>query len=226
MRVGFWRLHEVLRDLGITPTLALNGSVTTDYPRVAEEALKSGWEFMGHGYVQRPMHSLENQRTEIRRTIDAIRAFTGKAPRGWESPGLTETFETVDLLAEEGIEYVADWILDDQPCDIATTTGSIVSLPYTAEMNDVSMMAVAQFPSAEWLERGIRYFDRLLEDGKKASRVMAISIHPYLSGVPHRIGHVEQLFRHILDKPDVLVWTGEQILDWYLSVRPTEADKS
>jgi hypothetical protein len=48
---------------------------------------------------------------------------------------------------------------------------------------------------------------------------MAISLHPYLSGVPHRIGYVEELFEHILRKPDVLFWTGEQILDWYVKAR-------
>ncbi len=220
MRIGFWRLHSSLGELGIVPTLALNGSVTKEYPRVAEAALKANWEFMGHGYTQGPMHNLEDQRHDIRQTLEAIRTFTGKRPRGWESPGLTETFDTVDLLAEEGIEYVADWVLDDQPCNIATTTGSIVSIPYTVEMNDVAMMAVAQYPSDEWLKRGIRQFDRLYRESQTSARVMAISLHPYLSGVAHRIGYVEELFKYILDKPGVLVWKGEQILDWYLRVGP------
>ena len=216
MRVGFWRLYDCLRQCKIIPTLATNGSVCTEYPRVTRAALEAGWEFMGHGYMQRPMHSLEDQRWAIRQTIEAVRAVTGKAPRGWESPGLTETFDTIDILSEEGIEYVADWILDEQPCKIATTAGSIVSIPYSVDINDVSMMAVQQHASAEWLARGIRQFDRLYQDSATNSRVMTISVHPYLSGVPHRIGYVDELFQHILGKPDVLFWTGEQILDWYL----------
>lgn len=219
MRVGFWRLYECMRRFKITPTLALNGSVCTEYPRVAEAALEAGWEFLGHGYVQAPMHSLENQRASIRQTIGAIRTFTGKAPRGWESPGLTETFETIDILAEEGIEYVADWIVDDQPCDIATTTGSVVAMPYTVDVNDVPMMAVSQHASDEWLKRGMRQFDQLYQEGRSGARVMLISMHPYLSGVPHRIGYVEELFEYVLGKPGVLCWSGERILDWYLGVR-------
>lgn len=224
MRVGFWRLYDCLRDFNIVPTLALNGSVCTDYPRVATAALEAGWEFMGHGYIQGPMHQLEDQRAAVRQTITAIQSFTGKAPRGWESPGLTETFETVDILSEEGIEYVADWVLDDQPCEITTTAGSIISIPYTVEMNDVCMMAVAQHASQEWLDRGIRQFDRLYQESAKSARVMAISMHPFLAGVPHRIGYVEDVFKHILNKPDVLFWTGEQILDWYRQVRPTNQE--
>ena len=92
MRVGFWRFLECLTHRKIVPTLALNGSVCQQYPRVCEAALAAGWEFMGHGFVQLPMHNLEDQRGAIRRTIEAITTFTGRPPRGWESPGLTENF--------------------------------------------------------------------------------------------------------------------------------------
>jgi allantoinase len=215
MRVGFWRIHEALGRLGLKPTFAINGSVCKSYPRVAEAGLKAGWEFMGHGYIQRPMHHVEDQRQAIRDTVDAIRQFTGKAPRGWESPGLTETYDTIDWLAEAGIEYVADWVLDDQPCMINTAHGPIVSVPYTVEMNDIAMMVLQNHPSEEWLRRGIDQFDRLHMEGEKSARVMAISVHPYITGVPHRIGHLEKLYEYILQRPGVLMWTGEQILDWY-----------
>jgi peptidoglycan/xylan/chitin deacetylase (PgdA/CDA1 family) len=215
MRVGFWRIHELLGGVGLKPTLAINGSVCKSYPRVAEAGLKAGWEFMGHGYIQRPMHHVEDQRQAIRDTVEAIRQFTGKAPRGWESPGLTETYDTIDWLAEAGIEYVADWVLDDQPCMIKTAHGPMVSVPYTVEMNDIAMMVLQNHPSEEWLRRGIDQFDRLYLEGEKSARVMAISVHPYITGVPHRIGYLEKLYEYILQRPGVLMWTGEQILDWY-----------
>ena len=215
MRVGFWRFVEVLEKFRVTPTLAINGSVCRSYPRVAKEALERGWEFMGHGYEQRPMHHLEDQRAAIRDTIAAIREFTGRPPRGWESPGLTETFDTIDLLAEAGIEYVADWVLDEQPCRIETTHGPVTSIPYTVEMNDIAMMALQHHPSEEWLHRGIAQFERLYAESECSTRVMALSIHPYITGVPHRIGYLEKLYAHMFARPGVLAWTGEQILDWY-----------
>jgi len=215
MRVGFWRFLEILEKFDIKATLAINGSVIKSYPRIAEAGLKAGWEFMGHGFVQRPMHHVENQKESIVMTIEAIRSFTGKAPRGWESPGLTETYDTIDHLAEAGIEYVADWVLDDQPCLIQTATRPVVSVPYTVEMNDIAMMALQHHPSEEWLRRGIDHFDRLYQEGATSARVMAISLHPYISGVPHRIAYVEKLYEHIRQRPGVCLWTGEQILDWY-----------
>jgi peptidoglycan/xylan/chitin deacetylase (PgdA/CDA1 family) len=219
MRVGFWRFLECFQKRKILPTLALNGSVCKSYPRVAKAALDAGWEFLGHGYIQGPMHKVEDQRAAIRDTIKAIRDFTGKPPRGWESPGLTETYDTIDYLAEEGIEYVCDWVLDDQPVEIATSKGPIVSIPYTVETNDISMMAVQHHSSDEMLKRGADLFDRLYQESAKITRVMCVSLHPYISGVPHRIKYVEQLFDYMQRHQGVMFWTGEQVLDWYKSAR-------
>jgi peptidoglycan/xylan/chitin deacetylase (PgdA/CDA1 family) len=223
MRVGFWRIFECMQKLGVTPTLALNGIVCRSYPRVAQAAKDAGWEFLGHGWLQQPMHKLEDQRAAIRDTVAAIRAFTGKAPRGWESPGLTETLETIDYLAEAGIEYVADWVLDDQPVYVATAHGPIVSVPYTVEINDIVMMLVQHHPAEEMLRRGRDQFDRLYAESAASRRVMAISVHPYISGVPHRIRYLEELYRYVLGKPGVVHWTGGQIADWYRSQVPPPA---
>jgi allantoinase len=215
MRVGFWRLFEVLRHFGIKPTLALNGNVCNSYPRIAEAALAAGWEFMGHGFVQIPMHRLDDQRRAIRDAIEAIRSFTGTAPRGWESPGLTETYDTPDLLREEGILYVADWVLDDQPVAIATRAGPLVSIPYTLETNDITVHALQQLPSDGLYRRAVDQFERLYQESATITRIMAISLHPYITGVPHRIGYLERLYSHLLTQPGVLMWTGGQIYDWY-----------
>ena len=79
MRVGFWRILEALRSRSITPTLALNGYVCRSYPRVTAAAHEAGWEFIGHGYKQTPMHRVEDQRTAIRETIAEIARVTGRA---------------------------------------------------------------------------------------------------------------------------------------------------
>src|SRR5437870_1420654 len=219
MRVGFWRFVELLAKFRLRATLAINGWVIDSYRRVAEAGRDAGWEFMGHGWIQRPMHHVEDQRKAIADTVQAIKRFTGKPPRGWESPGLTETYDTIDWLAEAGIEYVADWVLDDQPATISTTSGPVVSVPYTVEMNDIAMMLIAHHSSEEWLRRGIDHFDRLHQEGEAAARVMAISVHPYISGVPHRIAYLERLFEYIVHRPGVWLATGAEILDWYRSVR-------
>lgn len=217
MRVGFWRFVEALSSRGLKATFALNGSCCEVYPQACQAALDAGWDFMGHGLVQQPMHKTSDQRAAIADTIAAITKFTGRPPRGWESPGLTETDETLDLLAEAGIEYVADWVLDDQPVKLRTRGGDIVSVPYTVEVNDVVMTAIQQAPAEEIFRRGRDQFDRLYKEGASIPRVMAISIHPYLTGVPHRIKYLEELYDYILGHENVVMWTGAEILDWYKS---------
>lgn len=217
MRIGFWRFLETLTTRGLKATYAVNGSACELYREACDAAHAAGWDFMGHGYVQKPTHTVENQVEAIAQTIQAIKEITGRPPRGWESPGMTETDDTIDLLAEAGIEYVADWVLDEQPVSIKTRAGDIVSVPYTVEINDVVLSAVQQQPSDEIFRRGKDQFDRLYLDGAQAPRVMAISIHPYLTGVPHRIKYLEMLYDYILCYEGVVMWTGAEILDWYKS---------
>lgn len=215
MRVGFWRFMSVLERHKIIPTLAINGRVCESYPRVAGAAREAGWEFMGHGYVQGPMHRVENQKKAIEDTVEAIRKFTGKPPRGWESPGLTETEETLDLLRGAGIEYVADWVVDDLPTQLRTIHGPMIVVPYTVETNDITIYALQNHRSDELFNRGREQFDQLYRESADNARIMAISIHPYITGVPHRIRFLDELLGYIRQKDGVAFMTGEAIADWY-----------
>jgi len=123
--------------------------------------------------------------------------------------------ETLDILAECGIEYVADWPLDDQPVELKVKSGKMHAIPYPVETNDILIMAVQHHSSKEFAIKCIDHFDRLYEDSASITRIMGISMHTFISGVPHRSKYVEQVYDHIMSKPDVLHWTGEQVLDWY-----------
>jgi len=215
MRVGFWRIHDALTQRGIVPTMATNGIVCDSYPRIVEAALKENWEMMGHGFVQGPMHKLPNQAESIMATVDTIKRMSGKPPVGWESPGLTEDDNTLDCLSQAGIEYVADWVLDDQPVWLQAKPKPVLSVPYTVEINDIPMMLLQHHRSEELLLRGIDQFERLWLEGAKIPRVMSISVHPYITGVPHRIGYFEKLLDHIQSRAGVVIKTGEQISNWY-----------
>ena len=215
MRAGFWRQFEALTSRDIPTTLAINGHVCKSYPRVASAAREAGFEFMGHGYLQGPMHKLDNQDDAIARTVEALTQFTGKPPRSWESPGLTETDETLDLLRKHGIEYVADWVIDDLPQEIDTPHGVITTIPYTVEMNDITVYALQQHESDVFLKRGMDHFDRLYREGADNARIMALSIHPYMTGVPHRIRYLEELLDYIIGHEGVALMTASDIGDWY-----------
>jgi peptidoglycan/xylan/chitin deacetylase (PgdA/CDA1 family) len=222
MRVGFWRFKALFDRFGIRPTLSINARVCEDYPRVAGACRDAGWEFMGHSYVQGPIHKVENEREVIARSLDVIEKFTGKRPVGWLGPGLTETYESPDLLAEAGVKYIGDWVYDDEPSVIRTQKGPLVTLPYTVELNDIPMMIVQHHQSDYLLRRAIDQFDRLYAEGKDRAKIMAIAIHPYISGQPHRIKYLESIYEYVNRFDGVLHWNGAEILDWYRSVGGTQ----
>lgn len=217
MRAGFWRIKAVLDRHGIRATAALNAAVCRSYPQIVQAALASGWELMGHGLTQKPLNRVEDERATIGETIRLIREASGKQPRGWIGPGLVETWETPDLLAEEGIEYCCDWVLDDQPQELRVRGGRrLVAIPYTLEVNDSPLFMIQHQPPQEFLRRATEQFDILYAEGEESARIMPIGLHPYLMGVPHRIRYLDLALQHIRRHPDVLFWTGAEILDWYL----------
>ena len=215
LRVGFWRFKQVLDKYGIRATVSLNASVCLSYPTLVEECTKAGWEMLAHGYIQRVINREPDERAVIRRTIDTIAEATGTAPRGWMGPGLAETFDTPDVLAEEGIEYIADWVNDDQPYEMIVKSGRMVALPYTVELNDIPIYLIQNHRSPEQFELAKDHFDTLYREGADSARVMCISTHPYITGAAHRIKYYDAIFDYISRFEGVVFMTGSEILDWY-----------
>jgi peptidoglycan/xylan/chitin deacetylase (PgdA/CDA1 family) len=141
----------------------------------------------------------------------------GQRPVGWLGPGLTQTYETPELLAEAGVKYIGDWVYDDEPTVISTDNGPLVTLPYSVELNDIPTMIVQHHESSYWKTKCCDQFDRLWQEGAERPRIMAIAIHPYISGQPHRIRYLEEIYDHIGGHEGVLHWNGREIYDWYNS---------
>jgi len=218
MRVGIWRVMDALAARNIKASVSINARVCEgEGEPVARAALEAGWDFMGHGYAQAAMHIVEDQRQVIQKSFDVLKAYTGKDPKGWLGPGLHETLDTLDYLAETGFKYVCDWPMDEQPFDMATSAGPIMAMPYSFELSDLPMMVVHAYESDTWLRRAIDQFDRLYEESADNPRVMAMGIHPYIMGVPHRIKYFEAAYDHMLKKKDVWFASADEIYDWFRS---------
>ena len=132
MRVGLWRIADALDAAGVRATVALNSMVCDVFPKAVDEMKKRGWEFMGHGITNSSTLanlSLSEEREVIQTTLRTIQQATGKRPRGWLGPGLTETFNTLDILAEEEVTYVGDWNSDDQPFAMKVKKGKLFAIP-------------------------------------------------------------------------------------------------
>src|SRR5574338_822257 len=136
-RVGIWRVMEILERQGFKATAALNSEVCTQYPAIIEEGNRLGWEWMAHGTSNSTLHTgmpADAERPVIAEVLATIARHTGKKCRGWLGPALTETDNTLDLLAEAGVDWVADWCNDEQPYAMKVKTGSMTAIPYTLEL--------------------------------------------------------------------------------------------
>lgn len=219
MRVGIWRLMESLARHRIPATIAINARVCETRPRIARAALAAGWEFMAHSYVQMPIHELADQRATMRQCIEVIRRFAGRAPAGWLGPGRGQTYATPDYIAEAGFRYFGDWVMDDQPFYVNTRHGPLVALPYSVELNDITIMLTGRQESDALFKRARDAFDQLYREAARGARVLAFGVHPYISGAAHRIRYFDAMLAYF-KKKGVLFWTGEQICDWYRAQVP------
>ena len=190
-RVGVFRLMQVLDRHGMRGTVALNSDLCAQHPVIIEEGNKRHWEWMGHNEsnTRRLNEAPPGEEAGIiHRALATIERATGTRPVGRLGSGLQETWNTPDLLAAEGCEYVSDWTNDDQPYLMSLEGGQrLVAMPYSHEINDKPVFERQHRTADEFRDMICRQFDVLYREGAGSGRVMAIAIHPFLTGVPHRI---------------------------------------
>ncbi len=218
-RVGVWRLLDIIQRRGFKGTVALNSDVCDQYPRVIEAVKDLKWEFMAHGPNNSGLLTFldeASERATIEATLARIEKATGKRPRGWLGPALCESLNTLDILAASGVDYVADWTNDEQPYPMKVKTGRLFAIPYSLETNDYPAF-LNMYQSPEAFGQTLKdQFDVLYEDGATTGRVMAICLHPFLVGHPHRAKYLDQALAHIASRQEVWMATGSEIIDWYV----------
>jgi peptidoglycan/xylan/chitin deacetylase (PgdA/CDA1 family) len=217
-RVGIWRMMDVLDKYRLRATVALNADVCRFYPQIIDAGVERGWEWMGHGAtnsIRMTALDAETERETIRGVVTTIAERTGTPPSGWLGPGLSETLHTPDFLAEAGITYVADWCADDQPFPMRVQTGRMISVPYSQELNDIPVFTRKGFTAEQFCEMIRDQFDVLYAEGEHSGRVMAIALHPYLTGHPFRSKWLDAALQHITGHDKVWFTTGGEIARWY-----------
>src|SRR5262249_31046424 len=138
-------------------------------------------------------------------------------PLGWLSSGLQETWNSLDYLAEEGVRYIADWVNDDQPYRMTLANRTMLSIPYSTEINDKPVFEEHHLTADDFERMICRQFDVLYRESADSGRVMAIAVHPYLTGQPHRIEALDAALKYICGHEGVWRATGSEIANHYLS---------
>jgi len=225
-RIGVYRLGETLKKFGIRGTVCLNSDVCDHFPQVVEHMLKLDWEIMGHNQTNSRLLNevpAEKEREVVLHTVETIKKFIGKQPRGWLGSAMAETWNTLDYLAEAGIEWVGDWVNDDQPylMDVKTRSGKqMVAMPYAGEINDLPVINIGKASANEFGDMIRAQFDTLYREGAESARVMCIALHPFVIAQPHRIGALDSALEYICRHSGVWLATGSEIVDNFLNDKP------
>jgi peptidoglycan/xylan/chitin deacetylase (PgdA/CDA1 family) len=217
-RVGLWRLMAAMDRTGFRGTVNLNSDVCREYPEIIAEGNARDWEWCVQGDNNTSICTRMDRETErafIRDQIAIVARATGKRPRGWMGMCLAESFDSPDLLAEAGIEYVSNYTHDELPVPLRTRSGSLITMPYTLEINDVPTIMGKGTTAAAFGEMIRDQFDVLYEEAVELPRVMSMSVHPFITGHPFRMKHFAAALAYIAGHDDVWLTTGGEINDWY-----------
>ena len=219
-RVGFWRMLEPLDKHGIRCCISLNMAVLEHFPEIAEAMVERDYDYMSHGiYNTRYLYtySEDEEREFYRDCIDTLKRHTGKPLKGMLGPAISGSVSTPDLMAEAGLIYHTDWFHDDQPTPIKVNAGKLISVPYSIELNDSSVLRDNHYSAAYFADICKAQFDRLYEEGAQSGRVMCIALHPFIIGQPHRIKYLDDILGYIMSHDGVWQTTADDIADYYIA---------
>jgi peptidoglycan/xylan/chitin deacetylase (PgdA/CDA1 family) len=217
-RVGIFRVMKALDALGIKASVAVNSKVAQRYPFLIDEINRRKWEIIAHGVDMATLHygGLDEaaEAAQVKEALGVLREAAAGPVRGWLSPAKSQSPATPDLVAAEGIEYMCDWINDDMPYPFHTSSGDIVAMPHQYWISDSTIMFFYKQSGGDFCDQVKDQLDFLIaEAATGGGRIMALTIHPWMSGQPHRIKFLEQALAYIMDQPGIWTATGSEIMD-------------
>ena len=220
-RVGIFRCLEALDAQAVKPTFSVNAAIAQRYPKLLERLAARGDEVLACSWHMDSLHSGEmaeaDEQALIERTLTTLRKATGQPVRGWLSPAHSQSLNTPDLLAAQGVHYLGDWLNDELPYPFHTKHGELVALPLSLELDDQFIIQNNLHSEWQYADQVKDACDHLLAEAQAhgQGRLLALSIHPWLLGQPHRIAALEVVLAHLAAQPGV--WSasaGEIVAAW------------
>lgn len=215
-RVGLWRCLELFDSLRLPVAALINTSIYDYCPEAVAAMRERGYEIIGHGHtnsVRQGTLSRAAEKKLIADCTDRMRKEEGRAPRGWLSPWISESVHTPDLLQQAGYAYNLNWCHDDQPLRMRAGSGSMWTIPYPQEINDIPAVMARQAGAAEFADMIVANFDEMLEQSRAQPLVMGIALHPYIVGQPFRLRYLRKALKHIVASRRVWLTTPGAIAE-------------
>jgi len=214
-RVGIWRMMDLFDEVGLRASAITNSGVCQHYPQIIEAGVERDWAWVAHGQTNSILHTGMGEDAEAAFLDEMLRVFDAalpKRPQGWLGPALTETAATPRLLHQRGFTYLLDWCCDDRPFPLRQP--GMISVPYSLDVNDIGVFVQKATTGSAYEEMVMDQFEVLLAEG---GAVMALPVHPFVTGQPFRFKYLARILRTITSTPEVWVTTSADIAERYLA---------
>lgn len=202
-RVGVFRVLDALAAHGLRASFAVNGELARRYPPLLRVVAAAGGELVAHGWNMDCVHygglDEATERRWIADTLASLAPYAHTPIRGWLSPARSQSHRTPECLREAGLAWIADWVNDELPYRFETAAGPLTALPLSLELEDRFIVGENLHGEAEYADQLIDACELLLDEAERcgAGRLLALNVHPWVMGQPHRIGHLERVFAHL-----------------------------
>ena len=201
-RVGIYRFLNAFDQYGIRPSFAISTELAERAPYLLQRICEREDELICHGWNMDSLHyggqPLAEESELVERSITRLRELSGQEISGWISPARNESENTPELLVQNGIRYFCDWVNDDMPYSFHTKSGDLTAMPLSNELEDRFVLMNNLHSEQSWLEQVCDACDFLLREAESSGgRILALNIHPWVLGQPHRIARLEQALAYI-----------------------------
>jgi len=216
-RVGIWRLLDLFKKekihitfYGVAKALELN-------PEAVKRIVSDGHEICDHGYrwTEQYRMSYEEEKENIRKSVETIERVTGKKPVGFYAREPSEN--TLEVLSEfKNFIYDSDAYNDDLPY-FYKKTGMLI-IPYTPDANDFHFYSpMHRFSTSnEFFQYLKDTFDVLYRESKKSPKLMSVGLHVRISGRPGRVLAIENFIKYVKRHEGVWIATREEIARFWI----------
>lgn len=207
-RVGIYRLLDAFDKFNCKPSFAINSAAATRAPYLMEQINDRNASVICHGLhmdaLQHAGLSEAEERDLIKQAIEQLSESSTSDIKGWLSPAKNQSPNTLDLLREQGISYVCDWVNDELPYSMNTQHGSLTAMPLSTELEDYFVIQQNFHSEQSWLEQVCDACDFLIDEANtQGGRLLSLNIHPWLMGQPHRIHYLEQVLEYLSSKQEI-----------------------
>jgi peptidoglycan/xylan/chitin deacetylase (PgdA/CDA1 family) len=216
-RVGIFRLLKAFERYGVTPTFSVNSALAERNPYLMHILRDRGNEISCHGWHMDAPHyggqDQDEERALVEKSLTTLRELSGQEVTGWLSPSRNESPITPELLAANGIEYFSDWVNDDMPYKFRTDKGPLWAMPLSTELEDRFILMNNLHSEASYVQQICDACDYLRNEADNGGgRILALNIHPWMLGQPHRIGKLEQVLDYVTGQDGVWSASAAEIL--------------